>query len=258
MLAKRANEPLPTRRAAPFEPSTAAAFAARRRIDNVVVDDAFLVARSWSRIERWLAEHAPVSYGQLNPPAERSVIAEAERALGVAFPPSLVTLLGLHDGVDDWKDGAYVLRAKFLPGNYRLLPLADIVRHGQMLTEIVLSSEEKTGTDQVGWWWHPSWVPFADAVWAGCLFTDQRDGGEGPVGDHAADGGASPDRWPSLAVLLTQFADAVDSGGHVGDYRPRVVDGGLEWENTFTWTYSPPHNARLDASGAPRSEPYQE
>jgi cell wall assembly regulator SMI1 len=252
-LAKTANEPLPTRRATRFEPSTAAAFAARRRIDNVGVDDAFLVARSWSRIERWLAEHAPVSYGQLNPPAEGSAIAEAERALGVAFPPSLVTLLGLHDGVDDWKDGAYVLRAKFLPGNYRLLPLADIVRHSRMLTEIVLLSEE-----QVGWWWHPSWVPFADAVWAGCLYTDQRDGGEGSVGDQAADGGASPDRWPSLAVMLTQFADAVEAGGCVGDYRPRVIDGGLEWEDTFAPSYSPPRNARLDAFGAPRSEPYRD
>lgn len=195
------------------------------------MSEPLLVAESWSRIERWLAEYAPVSYGQLNPPAEKSMIAEAERVLGVPFPPSLVALLSLRNGTNEWKDGSYVLGVRFLPGGYRLLPVDEIVRSSQMLTEIVLRSEEENpDVNQVGWWWHPSWVPFAGAIWGGCLFTDQRDDEEGPVGEFVKDDTATFARWPSLSTMVTEVADALEAGSDVGFYRPQVVDGRLDWE----------------------------
>ena len=120
-------------------------------------------------------------------------------------------------------------QTRFLPGNYRLLPLDEIVRSSQMLTEIVLRSEAETDLNQVGWWWHPSWVPFAGAIWGGYLFTDQR-GGEGPVGEFDRDGEAHMARRPSLPAMLTHFADAVAAGSDMGCYRPRAVDGGLDWD----------------------------
>lgn len=204
------------------------------------MDEVLSVTDSWSRIERWLAEYAPVSYGQLNPPAKNSMIAEAERVLGVRFPPSLVALLGLRNGTTEWRDGSYVLGVRFLPGDYRLLPIDEIVRSSRMLTEIILRSEEKNpDINQVGWWWHPSWVPFAGAVWGGHLFTDQRDSEEGRVGEFVKDDEARLARWPSLSAMLTEIADALDAGSDIGYYRPQVVNSGLDWE--------------IVASGRPRS-----
>lgn len=195
------------------------------------MEDASRVVDAWTRIERWLAEHAPASHGQLNPPAERSLIVEAERVLGVRFPPSLVTLLSLRNGTSEWKEGSYEVGVRFLPGGYRLVPVDEIVRSSQMLTEIAQRSErENPESVLIGWWWHPSWLPFANVVWGGAYFTDQRTGGEGEVGEFVKDDEARLAQRPSLAAMLAEIADAVETGTDVGIWRPQVVGGRLDWE----------------------------
>lgn len=195
------------------------------------MDDISPVADAWSRIERWLAEHAPASHSRLNPPAEDSLLVEAERVLGVRLPPGLVALLSMRNGASEWTDGTYDVGGHFLPGGYRLLPVDEIVQSSQMLTEIALRTErEDPNVFMIGWWWHPSWLPFAGTAGATLYFTDQRMDGEGQVGEFVKDDEARLDSWPSLAGMLTEIADAVETGTDVGMWRPQVVDGRLTWE----------------------------
>ncbi|KPM56676.1 hypothetical protein ACG83_01940 [Frankia sp. R43] len=48
--------------------------------------------------------------------------------------------------------------------------------------------------------------------------------------DGSKDDGARLGRWPSLAAMLTDIADAVETGTDLGIWRPQVVDGRLDWE----------------------------
>jgi cell wall assembly regulator SMI1 len=81
---------------------------------------AALVEQSWSRIEAWLGEHAPVTFGTLNGSADPAAIAEAERVLGFALPADLVASLARHDGADEDSPGRFELTTGFW-----LMPLAE-------------------------------------------------------------------------------------------------------------------------------------
>ncbi|WP_424534766.1 hypothetical protein ACOZ38_31795 [Sphaerisporangium viridialbum] len=56
------------------------------------------VDHQWRRIEKWLRARAPVTYGELRPPASAGAIALAESRMGVRLPASLRASLLRHNG----------------------------------------------------------------------------------------------------------------------------------------------------------------
>jgi hypothetical protein len=78
-------------------------------------------------------------------------------------------------------------------------------------------------------------VPFAQDGSGGCLFTDQRAGGHGRVGEFYPEDGTSFERWPaSFVELLEGTAKSLETGRpYAGNYRPKVgADGLLDWDIT--------------------------
>src|SRR5258708_1851986 len=62
------------------------------------------VARSWERIDNWLAVHAPLSLAFLAPPTADFDLESAQRVIGVEFPAQLVESLRCHDGLREWSN----------------------------------------------------------------------------------------------------------------------------------------------------------
>ncbi|MGV9878438.1 hypothetical protein [Streptomyces sp. NPDC003006] len=60
------------------------------------------IPESWTRIETWLAWHAPRTFAALEPPAERSAIAAAEQVIGRPLPDALTESLLRHNGTGDY------------------------------------------------------------------------------------------------------------------------------------------------------------
>ncbi|MBA0053403.1 SMI1/KNR4 family protein [Streptomyces sp. AJS327] len=190
--------------------------------------DAPPLALSWSRVESWLAAHAPATHRELAPPAERADIAEAERALGVPFPPSLVESLSRHDG-----SGYHEL--VFM---YRLLSVAEIVDRATMCRRIRREAglpREHPPDQDVYDGWDDLWIPFATDDCGNHLVLDQRSvRAPARVGldDHEQGGrfGVHP-VYRSLPTLLDAVAHALETGEVVHHWEPIVTsEGELEWE----------------------------
>jgi cell wall assembly regulator SMI1 len=176
------------------------------------------VDRAWQRIEKWLAANAPLSHGSLRPPASLATIDAAQRRMSVAFPGDLVASLRRHDGATRF----------YLPPFFGPESVEHIYRDWQTNCYVL-------ATDAGGWaepWWHPDFVPFADAGDGGSLLVDQRPGGHGRVGEFYPEDGTDFERWPaSVAELLEKTATSLETGKpYEGRYRPRVVDGAVDWE----------------------------
>ncbi|MFE5730018.1 SMI1/KNR4 family protein [Streptomyces sp. NPDC056528] len=111
------------------------------------------VEAAWSRVETWLRRYVPGSYELLRPAAAPERIEEAERALGVPFPPELRALYLRHDGVrgadlDEFgeqplfstgEDDPWHRRANavdFMPNGQAWLPLEHVVNaHASPLSQ---------------------------------------------------------------------------------------------------------------------------
>jgi cell wall assembly regulator SMI1 len=169
------------------------------------------VDRAWQRIERWLAANAPVSHGSLRPPASPASIDAAQRRMSVAFPGDLVASLRRHDGATRFG----------LPPFFAPESVDHIYRDWQTNCQVLAGG----GTEWAEPWWHPDFVPFADAGDGGSLVVDQRPGGHGRVGEFYPEDGTGFERWPaSIAELLER------SKPYEGRYKPQVVDGAVDWE----------------------------
>jgi cell wall assembly regulator SMI1 len=184
------------------------------------------VTDAWVRIGNWMASHAPTSADVLAPPATAEAVAAAEAELGLAFPSELFESLRQHDGLTKW--------ANLLP---EAVPLsaAGIVEHYRMRMEIAPSVDGfvAPGSD---WepWWHELWLPFGDGD-CDLQVIDLRPGpGHARVGSAPHSNPADfSDAWPSLAAYLTAVADALDTGGTVGEWSPFLTaDGALWWDFT--------------------------
>jgi predicted DNA-binding WGR domain protein/cell wall assembly regulator SMI1 len=89
-----------------------------------VATGGFDVAALWSRIEgAAAAQGRPL---RMRPGASEKAVAEAEKAMGLAFPPDFRASLLVHDGEErpEW-DGD---NPEWIPGHPPLAPLAEIVR----------------------------------------------------------------------------------------------------------------------------------
>ncbi|MEU5283043.1 SMI1/KNR4 family protein [Streptomyces sp. NPDC020755] len=101
------------------------------------------ISESWTRIENWLAEHAPTTYAALLPPADPADIAATERDIGHPLPRPLVTSLLRHDGLRDQG-------GELLPGFYRPIGARRIADEWRRLTYYYdRRTAEEIGDDEV-------------------------------------------------------------------------------------------------------------
>ena len=177
----------------------------------------------WSRIERWLDEHAPDKLGSLAPGAEESQLAKAEAALGVRLPDDFRASALIHDGERDWA---------FVVHGWNLMSLERIVEEWRVWKDLYDAGEYNvlvgaTRAEGPIWpdWWRPSWIPIAGDGGGNffCLDLDPAPGGTvGQVVEVWHDGDARTVVAPSFRAWLADFADALEAG------RWRLVDGLLE------------------------------
>jgi len=181
--------------------------------------------QSWTRVTSWLTKYAPGSFRALDPPATAQDVERAQDRLQVALPAALVRLLSMTNGASFSPDQQF--GSRFLPGGFSLLPVAEIPDRADMLNSIVLS----LGSDMLGYWWHPHWVPFAETISGDALAVDQRPGsGQGRVGEFHHDGYTEFNLGASLTDYITLVATALEQQQDFGYYRPRVVDERLAWD----------------------------
>lgn len=78
----------------------------------------------------------------------------------------------------------------------------------------------------------PAFVPFAEDMSGTELFVDTRPGPRsGCVGAWLReDGDSEGPRWSSVAVMLAEVADGLESGQPIGYWRPLVDAGRLFWD----------------------------
>ncbi|MHC3469316.1 SMI1/KNR4 family protein [Streptomyces sp. 7R007] len=186
---------------------------------------------SWSRIETWLARHAPRTRAELAPPAAPEAIAAAEEAVGMPFPEPLTESLLRHDGT-----GCGVL----LPPFWTMLSTERIVDDWRMRTRIhgapSAADEERDPESEYGPWWHRQWIPFAADGCGDHLVVDQRPTRRtGRIGDADHEDGCrfpSHPMWSSLPALLDMTATALETGGLLDCYERLVVD-----EQELSWDF---------------------
>lgn len=177
------------------------------------------VATSWSRIDAWLAQHAPASFESLRPPTGQHDIARTEAALGFPLPPDLRESLLCHNG-SDW------------PG---ALPCGPLYSTEEIIEvrELRMSIWEPDDPDLAPWW-AERWVPFAGGdgddhfIEAGAGMWHHHIG----YADHTEHGRFSG--WPSLGAFLQGVAEALEhmDNRHYGGTVSRPMlneDGEVYW-----------------------------
>ncbi|CAM5699542.1 hypothetical protein STAFG_3442 [Streptomyces afghaniensis 772] len=175
------------------------------------------VEESWARIDAWLARHAPLTRATLRPPAPQAGIEDAQRTLGVPFPPDLVASLRCHDGAEP-DDGAVQL-----PSYGPLCGVADIVRNTAFLQSLGAGEAGLPLTLGIGR--RPS-----DGLFIAC-----RPGPRyGQVGRRFDEDTPSFAHWPSLRHVLAGLADALEGGLVFLGRIPLAVAGKLGWEEERT------------------------
>jgi cell wall assembly regulator SMI1 len=187
-----------------------------------MTDHSSVVRVAWSRIDTWLAAHAPWTFAELSAPADPAHVERAQREMGLRFPQDLLDSLACHDGAE----GCTSLPEK------PLLSVAEIVevrRRGMALLR--WSERQDHPLDGHGPDWHPLWIPWAESD-GDAQVVDLRPGETyGQVGTVHHDEGGLQDTWPSLGAYLTEVADVLEHGGVVGLVAPYLTqDGGLRWE----------------------------
>jgi cell wall assembly regulator SMI1 len=178
------------------------------------------VARSWNRIEAWIAEHMPDALDELGAGAKPAAIRSVEKMLGAALPDDYKASCAIHDGQDEEFD---LIPIGF--GTYYLLRLGDIAE-AQATWNAVEAAGDFEGrvavpdAGVVGAWWHRSWVPFA-ANGGGdhlCLDLAPAPGGNpGQVIKVEHDRAERELLAPSFAAWLCGLADALE-GGELDDF----------------------------------------
>ncbi|MFC7643618.1 SMI1/KNR4 family protein [Streptosporangium lutulentum] len=179
------------------------------------------VNRQWRRIETWLKTNAPKTRLTLGEPAKARTIAVAEAQMGLRFPDDLRASLLRHNGAVFARD----TRAFGFLGheNQDVRAIRD---HWRGLCEIDGGEE---GDPRSGWW-DGRMIPFGADGSGDHLVIDSavRDVGET---DHEGQLGFTPGeiRIGSYYALLKATANALETGGSVGYWKPEAVDGELEW-----------------------------
>ncbi|MFF0110079.1 SMI1/KNR4 family protein [Streptomyces hirsutus] len=192
-------------------------------------DEAERVTAAWQALTGWLAEHAPVSYASLLPPAADEEITAADaqlrQHLGFGLPAELAALWRLCGGVDhqeiEHDEEGEVGSGAFLPGGVIMSPI-DALRP---------RLPDHTGQD---WWQGAPVVPWLTGDEAG----PESGHWVGAIGvgrwsvDSLPGVGAKP-AFPSIAAYLDAVLRTVTEGpaDAMGPDVPGLVWGCLIWEN---------------------------
>ncbi|MEU9108003.1 SMI1/KNR4 family protein [Streptomyces xanthophaeus] len=197
------------------------------------------ISESWTRIENWLAEHAPATFAALAPPADPADIAAAERIIGRPLLRPLVASLSRHDGLLDRS-------STLLPGRYRPLGAREMAAEWQLLHAF---HDERTAEEQgeeahydftrIGvshvLYGHPQLVPVARDVCGTRLVLDHRPETErGRVHRAEAEQGivrGSHGMWASLPGFMDAIATSLETTRPLDGHTP-TVDGEhrLQWD----------------------------
>ncbi|MFJ6853724.1 SMI1/KNR4 family protein [Streptomyces sp. NPDC091271] len=189
-----------------------------------------LISESWTRIENWLAEHAPVTYTALAPPADVAHIAAAERVIGRPLLKPLVTSLLRHDGLlDQW--------SSLIPGSYSLVSTRQIGAEWELFT----SFHDKPAADEKGdevdydfmkigvssvLYGDPQLIPIARELGGGYLVLDHRpEIDRGRVHEAESTEGVMRrphEMWTSLPALMDAIATSLETNQPLNDYTPAV------------------------------------
>ncbi|MEU1388424.1 MULTISPECIES: SMI1/KNR4 family protein [unclassified Nonomuraea] len=179
------------------------------------------VNRQWRRIETWLKANAPKSYRTLGAPGRARTIAVAEAQTGLSFPDDLRASLLRHNGSVN-TEGTWPFG--FL-GNVNAT-IRQIRDHWRTLCEI---DDTDDSDDPRTEWWDGRMIPVGYDGMGNSLVIDsvRRDVGET---DHEGSMSFTPGgiRIRSYHALLKATADALETGGTVGYWKPEAVIGELE------------------------------
>ncbi|MFP8941142.1 SMI1/KNR4 family protein [Streptomyces fenghuangensis] len=200
------------------------------------------ISESWTRIENWLAGHAPATRAALAPPADPADIAELERLVGRPLLRPLVQSLLRHDGLlDQW--------SWLLPGSYRPLSTRETAAQWRLLTgfydRCATDEEEEEEVHhfmELGFssalYGHPRLIPIARDIRGGCLVLDHRpETDRGRVHEVEAVEGVmrgSHEMWTSLPVLMERIATSLETGEPLDGYTPVVSE-----EHRLSWDFTP-------------------
>ena len=190
----------------------------------VAVEDA------WQRLASWCEHNAPVTYGDLRPPASASDLAAAEEFFPRRWPDDLRRWYALQDGAE-WQSSNSPLPC------WRTLSLRELTEQGPLLASMYDGEEDLVGEGErnaagtLAFVYLPSFVPIGEAIWASYLYVDTRPGPQfGCVADHDRDEGASRDpKWASVTAMLEDVAAALEADEPCDGWRPTVEDGRLSW-----------------------------
>ncbi|GAB2484562.1 SMI1/KNR4 family protein [Streptosporangium sandarakinum] len=199
---------------------------ARPRVRAVPPRVTRAVNRQWTRIERWLRKNAPKTYETLAGPGRARTIAVAEAQMGLRFPNDLRASLLRHDGT------VAAGRAwPFGPLDNGLMSVRGIRDTWRMLCGIDDTDDTADPSDPRSEWWDGRMIPFGADGSGDHLVADSliRDIGEH---DHEGSLGFEPGGVPvrSYYALLKATADALETGGTVGYWKPLAADGELRWD----------------------------
>lgn len=157
------------------------------------------ISTTWERIEAWHAANGLTE--NLNPGASAEAIAQAEKDMGLTFPPELRESLLRHDGSADggWPTGELLSLERMADERKVWM---DLLQNGTFDD----NADHNEGSEalQPGWW-NPAWIPLdADGGGNGAVI-DLNPGRQGTVGqvidmDHEV--GPSGPKYPSLAAYL--------------------------------------------------------
>jgi cell wall assembly regulator SMI1 len=200
------------------------------------------ISESWTRIENWLAEHAPATCAALAPPADPAHIAATERVIGRPLLKPLVTSLLRHDGLlGQW--------SSLLPGSYSLVSARRIAAEWELLSGFYDKPTADEKGDEVDYdfmktggssilYGHPQLIPFARELGGSYLVLDHRpEIDRGRVHEAEATEGVmrgSAEMWTSLPVLMEMIATSLETNQPLNDYTPAVDE-----ERRLCWNSIP-------------------
>ncbi|AWS41912.1 SMI1/KNR4 family protein [Streptosporangium sp. 'caverna'] len=180
------------------------------------------VNRQWRRIETWLKANAPKTHLTLGGPGRARTIAVAEAQMGLRFPDDLRASLLRHDGAvsskDAWAFGFLDNESQGVRG------IRDTWRG-------LCEAEGEDGSDDPrSESWDGRMIPIGADGSGNHLVIDSV---VGDVGDTDNEGTMSftpgEIRIGSYYELLKATANALETGGFIGYWKPGAVDGELEW-----------------------------
>ncbi|MDV2478566.1 hypothetical protein F8M49_29845 [Rhodococcus zopfii] len=203
------------------------------------------VAEQWDRIARWCAEHTPITARSLRPGLGTEQIDAAEHDSGLTWPQELRELFTVQNGAVRVDEATGRYPGSVVPMQVLLSADDALERRAGMLEvwrELIRADPDMFDQDPFeagdrqpagtsAWMFLPSFMPFSDRD--GYLyFVDTRPGPRhGCVTEYAhADTDSRGPKWDSITAMLTEHADALETDGTVGHFRPSVTDGTLDWK----------------------------